>query len=76
MEINNPLSNPALPAIIEKIRIGDSINDEELKIALKFYTELEQNLKLLGEKFHFAWRSVYDTQRMLDGFHQARKERK
>jgi hypothetical protein len=61
--------------IIEKIKVGDPINDDELKKALEFYNDLEEKLRLLGERFHFAWRNVFDTQRMLQGFAQARKER-
>ncbi len=61
--------------IIGKIKMGDPINDDELKKALEFYNDLEEKLKLLGERFHFAWRNVFDTQHMLQGYAQARKER-
>jgi hypothetical protein len=74
--MQNTAQKNEMSEIIEKIRVADPINDEELKKALVFYSDLEEKLRLLGERFHFAWRSAFDTLHTLQGYEQARKDRR
>jgi len=42
------------PEIVAKIEVGDGLTDEELAIALAFYTETTRNLEVLGPAFRLA----------------------
>jgi hypothetical protein len=64
-----------LTDINEKFLIGDPITDFELDILLKFYEHLEQDLKVLGSHFHFAWREVLDRKIRLEGYKEARERK-
>lgn len=44
--------------IVEKIRVGDPLTDEELDEAIAFYGQLESGLRLLGPTYHLAWIEV------------------
>jgi hypothetical protein len=44
--------------VIEKIRVGDHLTDEELDEAIAFYGQMESGLRLLGPTFHLAWAEV------------------
>jgi hypothetical protein len=46
------------PELIEKLRVGDHITDEELNTALAFYGQMGSGLRLLGPTFHLAWAEV------------------
>lgn len=62
--------------LLEKIRVGDGITDDELDRALVFFRHLEASLKLMGTVFHHAWFDVFSTLNRLEGFKSAREERK
>ncbi len=38
---------------------GEELTDSDLDTLLIFYTRLERDLRLLGEKFYIAWREVF-----------------
>lgn len=61
--------------LIERIRIGDPIDDKELDDAIKFYKELESKTKLLGQRFHFYWVHCLNELRRLQGYKEARKRK-
>jgi len=58
--------------IYEKLRNGDSISDEELSYAILYLEDKVEFLYIMGDKFHFAWRQLYDDLQTLKGFTQAR----
>lgn len=55
--------------IVEKIRVGDPLTDEELNDAIDFYGRMESGLRLLGPHYHLAW---VDVQRV---YHELRSYR-
>jgi hypothetical protein len=62
--------------VLEKVRHGDALDDDELRKALRFYREMEEGLSALGPHFHLAWKEVYRTLQLLEDFAQARKDRR
>jgi hypothetical protein len=58
---------------LKKFEIGDEISDKELLELLEFYTNIEESLRFLGVKFHFAWRSCFDNKMRLEDYKIARK---
>lgn len=54
--------------IINKIEIGDHLSDLELEKAIKWYSELEHKLVILGNKYYIAWYSVFYTLNSLKSF--------
>ena len=62
--------------LIEKYRLGDNLTDPELDTLLQHYGMLEQLLKFHGERYHLAWRAIYDDLHQLAGFKKARAENK
>jgi hypothetical protein len=61
--------------IYDKLRNGDSISDEELENAIPYLEDKVEFLSILGDKFHFAWRDLYNDLQTLKSFRQLRKER-
>lgn len=59
--------------ILEKIAVGDGLSDEELEIAIRFYSRLEADLKLLGAEYRLAWRPVMFRLRELEGYKASRE---
>ncbi len=62
------------PEIIEKIEYGKPLSDEELAVAIKFYRQMEEGMKLLGKEFNHARRDVTGTLEILERSQQARRE--
>jgi len=58
--------------LIEKIRVGDHLTDEELDEAIAFYGQLESGLRLLGPTFHLAWVEVQRVYHALRGYRHHR----
>ena len=56
--------------------IGDGINDGQLEMLLKFYSDLLADIDMLGKEFQFAQREIRDRWYRLDGFYQSRKLRR
>jgi hypothetical protein len=52
------------------------LTDEQLDEALKHYSNLEKDLKCHGEIYHLVWSNVYMTLLTLEGYKEARKNRK
>jgi benzoyl-CoA reductase/2-hydroxyglutaryl-CoA dehydratase subunit BcrC/BadD/HgdB len=57
---------------LEAVNVG-VLTDEQLKDAIKHYTELEKNLKCHGEVYHLVWKDVYMTLHTLNGFKDSRE---
>lgn len=58
--------------IIETIEYGNRLTDGELDEAIRFYSRMEEGLRLLGPTFHLAWRPVHDTLQRLREMRRAR----
>ena len=59
--------------LVEDIRLGNSISDEELKAARKFYKNLTESLECLGAEFKIQADETRRTFYRLDSYHAARK---
>lgn len=59
--------------IVAKINVGDGLTDEELRSAIKFYSNLEESLLCLGKEFNLARAPVSHTLYSLESFWAARK---
>jgi hypothetical protein len=57
-ESNPPKGGTMTPAIIAKIQEGDRLTDDELNVALEFYSQMEKGLRLLGPHYHLPWAAV------------------
>jgi|OM-RGC.v1.033515727 hypothetical protein len=68
VEVIGALPQDMTQDMIEKIAVGDGLTDAELAVALEFYTDLQQKLRLLGPTFHLAWVEVNRIQRDLERF--------
>ena len=44
---------------------GDTLTDKELVILRDFYERVTDDLALLGDHFHLAWKETYTRYRML-----------
>lgn len=60
--------------ILERLRMGDHINDQELAKAIKFYDELEWKLRALGKEFELARRPVFQRLWEMREWQRNRKE--
>lgn len=58
--------------IIEKIRTGAALSNQELNDAFEFYTELEEALDILGSEFRLPWKEVMHAKERLRMFADAR----
>lgn len=47
--------------ILSKIEEGEVLSDAELKRAIKWFSDLEEKLRLLGSKYYLAWAGVRRT---------------
>lgn len=62
--------------LIEKIEMGVSINDTELRDALVFYRDLMESVDCLGREFNQAKRPIRETFYRLEDFQRSRDQRK
>lgn len=51
-----------------------NVSDKDLDILIEFYFNLTDSLKIMGEKFHFAWREANDNLNRLEEYKRARKK--
>jgi hypothetical protein len=58
--------------IYKKYKDGASFTDEEVNFAAEEFQKLANLLRLMGERFHFAWREAYDMYNHFEYFKQAR----
>jgi chromosomal replication initiation ATPase DnaA len=63
------------PKILEAVEIG-ILDDEQLKIAITHYKELEKNLECHGEIYALVWRDVHRKLRELEGYKKSRQDNK
>lgn len=63
-----------LSLIAQKIKQGDALTNAELAEGLSVYTDLADKLKELGPEFHLAWKEVFFTQRLLQGWSDNRND--
>jgi hypothetical protein len=61
--------------IIEAVEIG-ILDDEQLKIAITHYKNLEKNLDCHGEIYALVWRDVHRKLRELEGYKKSRQDNK
>lgn len=61
--------------VYEKYLNGDSITDEELKYAIKFFADLVPKLFVLGPAFRLAASEASRVLNALEGFERARKDK-
>ena len=61
--------------LLKKIENGDGITDQELVCAIDWFYDLEQKLKMLGERFRLAWLPIFATTARLNGFKEERIKR-
>lgn len=60
--------------MVQKFNDGDALTDDELDQLIYLYTSLEFGLKLLGPRFHLAWKEVMHNLERLNSFKEARQE--
>lgn len=65
----------AMVDLIKKFRVGDSIDDHELRLLLQHYEELEKLLFAEGEKYYLAWKDAADQARRLRDMKNARRRK-
>lgn len=58
--------------IYKKYKDGQSFTNEEVNFAVEEFQKLANSLRLMGERFHFAWRETYDMYNHFEYFKQAR----
>jgi len=58
--------------LIEKIRVGAAITDDELDAAIEFYSPLEASLSKLGQRFHHPWVEIRGTLDRLKSYKESR----
>jgi hypothetical protein len=61
--------------IVNKIRIGDHVTDEELKDAIDHYKQLTQLLIVHGDRYHLVWRDANMELIALEGYSVSRKNK-
>ena len=61
--------------LLAKYQKGDPLTNHELLYLYQFYNRVTHDLEKLGERFHFAWRSVNDEADRLQGQIDARKHK-
>lgn len=59
--------------VYEKVLVGDPIASEELEPALKFFKNLETDLRILGLTFQLAANEAGRVYRLLEDFSSSRK---
>lgn len=59
---------------LEAVRIG-ILSDEQLKEAIKHYSDLEKSLQVHGEKYYLVWKDVYETLNILNEYQISRKRK-
>lgn len=62
--------------LVEKIRVGDPITDDELDQAIEFYETMTTGADVLGSTFYLFWWECRRTLDRLYGYREARQERK
>ena len=67
------LDNEMMKLIVEKIRVGDGITDEELDEAITLYVRLTCDLEILGPHFHLVLVSVHNTLARLTDYKKSRE---
>ena len=59
--------------LVEKFKAGlIPLTDKEVVTLHKFYSDLENGLRLLGERYHHSWRAVRDDREVLSSWLSAR----
>jgi hypothetical protein len=59
---------------LEGLHKCHNIPDRELEYSITVLEPIVQVLSLLGERYHFAWKELYNDLRQLKSFVEARKE--
>jgi hypothetical protein len=65
----------AMQDLIKRFRIGDSIDDHELRLLSQHYQQLEELLFAEGEKYFLVWKDAADQGRRLRDMYKARKKK-
>lgn len=65
-----------LGEVYRKYCNGDSITDFELETGIRAFTELEQNLSMLGETFNLPANEIRQVVRSLKAFKRFREEKR
>lgn len=61
--------------ILERLRMGDHVNDQELAKAIAFYDELEWKLSALGKEYELARRPIFQKLWEMREWQENRKRR-
>lgn len=64
-----------IKTIYDKYRNGGSISNEELEFGIKHFQILANSLDSLGERFHLAWKDIYEVLNGLLDYQIARKRK-
>jgi hypothetical protein len=62
--------------LVEKIRIGDPLSDQELDDAIEFYSKMKSGLRLLGPHYYLPWVEVQRVFETLIGYRNYRQRDK
>lgn len=66
------MTHYTLAEIYDRVRNGDTIEDDDLKRAFKFYDKLAKNLNNAGMVFYLAHKEATQIAQTLEGFIEAR----
>jgi hypothetical protein len=62
--------------IIEKIRVGYPLSEQELNDAIEFYDKMRSGLRLLGTHYYLAWAEITRVYETLIGYRNYRQRDK